>query len=1169
MLQAIWHVLLLRLAPPHFVVVLFSAWVAAGFAVTAGATVGADLKFLRDESTALAADAVATLPLRGSLLRKEVPSRHHDRLIGAAGTSALQNRPRYLMLDPRHETTVLTLDPEKSEACVEIIGKAAHIVSHDLKVRKARNEVIDTKEKALLAKLSLGSYGKTILEDLQVLMGTVSLTKAIQYGVVWTADDQNRLIKCSHHGRPFTPLEEHFEIETGEALVQGDMLPWEDDHSSRPGDLQNDLPSEKVGRAWTRGTVPYCFETGIAGKAETAFVQATSHIKAQVPCLGFHRVPFNVTSQSCEQLPSVLVSSGGSGCWSHVGQVSEGETRSQLLNLGTGCHTMGFAVHQVMHALGMVHHTARSDRDSFINVFEWHVDPRARYELDFANNDRAFEGSTFDFMSIMNLHPFAFSARGEPTMLAKRDVQLTAFLGQRMGLSEIDVEHLGALYNCPASIRPMAKTKELSSRLWEGRGYDDGFCRDETYTGILLEGELASCERLYEFCDSPLKAREVQRLCPVSCMKCVPGLIQMRSVPDLGTDASTSGASRPDVDGNGTIARRRIFDVDSDETQVGFNPAGVPNAANITLNATENATQDLTKTNAQTNATAREALNATSGLNASNKPLNATENATQDLTKTNAQTNATAREALNATSGLNASNKPLNATENATQDLTKTSEQTNGTLPAKILQAVVAEPQNATAELERTVQMAVERAMRKLNVSVIGTYVAGTSSNITAPNIAVPVSGIPSENSTVTSTNVTSTTSNITTSNTIAANDGVWRVQDEVRHEAQRVFEATRLAESWRHAAVVKRLADRKEVQRRIRMKNLSRALAKKNKVRGKETDSNKQQHRMLQKPHRTPTPTHEHVLEAKRTEDPYARATRPVDEDPRAGATRPVQGEVQAGEVEPLADEAKPLHRPEQVWRRALEAVDGRNRVANRSSSNCMNVSGVPCDAMSGGTASDRWHQWWHARNVLAKDNDTEKRQLAMDTAAASNGSVANDIWVAEEEAQKGIADQLSKCEDANSTGIRVRASGKPANCHDLRLYCNDSALGSRISSHCRMTCGLCNLELVERDGACVDKAAGDPPVYMVAGGYARCADLKSFCFSSAELRDKCQLTCQSCGGTINFEYSDLEPPKPIETTTLYPTENFPNWTVLINSTGCSRRRMFGYCVTRRRRVY
>ena len=58
---------------------------------------------------------------------------------------------------------------------------------------------------------------------------------------------------------------------------------------------------------------------------------------------------------SLYDLQVMVTSSMGEGCWSHVGMVGH----SQRLNLGQGCETVGGALHELAHALGVAHEQAR------------------------------------------------------------------------------------------------------------------------------------------------------------------------------------------------------------------------------------------------------------------------------------------------------------------------------------------------------------------------------------------------------------------------------------------------------------------------------------------------------------------------------------------------------------------------------------------------------------------------------------------------------------------------------------------------------------------------------------------------------------------------------------------------------------------------------------------
>jgi len=133
-------------------------------------------------------------------------------------------------------------------------------------------------------------------------------------------------------------------------------------------------------KLWSDNLVKYCFSKDTPSAARIAFELAIKQITTQVTCLSFRHVSL-ASPEACEELPSVMVTGTDSGCWSHVGQVSNFEekfkTRSQLINLGPGCEHTGMTLHQVMHTLGVRHEADRADRDDHIDVLaESRINPK-------------------------------------------------------------------------------------------------------------------------------------------------------------------------------------------------------------------------------------------------------------------------------------------------------------------------------------------------------------------------------------------------------------------------------------------------------------------------------------------------------------------------------------------------------------------------------------------------------------------------------------------------------------------------------------------------------------------------------------------------------------------------------------------------------------------------
>eukprot|EP00929_Paragymnodinium_shiwhaense_P001000 TRINITY_DN101211_c0_g1_i1.p1 TRINITY_DN101211_c0_g1~~TRINITY_DN101211_c0_g1_i1.p1 ORF type:complete len:748 (+),score=178.39 TRINITY_DN101211_c0_g1_i1:125-2368(+) len=493
---------------------------------------------------------LTTMPLLLALLFQAV-------IFAACGKVLGRSDRRKLMRANVEAERRRPLDVRQIEECKEVNHKASLLLANDLQVRMDKGLEVSDEEKELLTRLTVGSFSEATLKDLEDLMANVTLASAIQKGIFWTLEDQQEFARCNAD-TPVARLEENVETAwRGYRLVQGDMValeispppPAEQNAEGGSSLLEQGLAGSGAS-PWLGGAVVYCFQTGITDRAQTAFLQATQHVTEQVPCINFTQVPANSNpEQGCAVHPSVMVTSSEPGCWSFVGQVRHlGLNMSQRLNLGLGCEIMGIAAHQLGHTLGLVHQTSRADRDRFLSVLEWNVDSstESNYAVNFAANDEAYANTVWDIMSLMNLSPFAFSSNGHPTFLVKHDARLTELVGQRMGFSQTDVEHLAEMYECYRSSVPKTANKRLAQAFLEGKGYDDGMCQDERYTGMSLQGTVANCSQLADvgLCSEPQHAASIQAMCPVSCMVCLPGLIEIkRPRPQANASANATANS--------------------------------------------------------------------------------------------------------------------------------------------------------------------------------------------------------------------------------------------------------------------------------------------------------------------------------------------------------------------------------------------------------------------------------------------------------------------------------------------------------------------------------------------------------------------------------------------------------------------------------------------------
>jgi hypothetical protein len=110
---------------------------------------------------------------------------------------------------------------------------------------------------------------------------------------------------------------------------------------------------------------------------------------------------------------------------------------------------MGSIIHEILHALGLVHEQSREDRDKHVDVLWDNIEEpyRPQFQKMSASISMPVKGS-FDFESIMLYDSSSFAIPGKFSMRKK---DKTPFVANRKGLSPQDIEKIKKLY-------PKAKT---------------------------------------------------------------------------------------------------------------------------------------------------------------------------------------------------------------------------------------------------------------------------------------------------------------------------------------------------------------------------------------------------------------------------------------------------------------------------------------------------------------------------------------------------------------------------------------------------------------------------------------------------------------------------------------------------------------------------------------
>ncbi len=147
----------------------------------------------------------------------------------------------------------------------------------------------------------------------------------------------------------------------------------------------------------------------------------------------------------------------------------------QQISLSLTGSNKGTAIHEIGHAIGLIHEQCRNDRDNYINIFWQNIIPDYMSQFDIYPSGTIRDIGTFDFSSIMLYSSDAFSINGQATMATTNGFY---FVGQRSFLSTGDVEGVKSIYGPP--YHNATTTVNVINQYIAG--LDDYYEYDEIYT---------------------------------------------------------------------------------------------------------------------------------------------------------------------------------------------------------------------------------------------------------------------------------------------------------------------------------------------------------------------------------------------------------------------------------------------------------------------------------------------------------------------------------------------------------------------------------------------------------------------------------------------------------------------------------------------------------------
>lgn len=223
-----------------------------------------------------------------------------------------------------------------------------------------------------------------------------------------------------------------------------------------------------AGRRWAgvlwKGPIKYCFDAKIAASSKKAIKDAFAHITAHVPCITFSEVPAEVRDGNMPACvgadKAMYVTSTGQMCSANIGAPDWNKFPGVYVtdvNLAEySCDVLGIAVHEVGHALGMLHEQSRTDYSKYVKINWDNIEENGKSQYD--TNTDADRTVPYDLQSVMHYPGTMFGKYNDYgkqlTVMTKTNNALNKgkVMGNRMGLTRADAIQLGKMYGCESNV---------------------------------------------------------------------------------------------------------------------------------------------------------------------------------------------------------------------------------------------------------------------------------------------------------------------------------------------------------------------------------------------------------------------------------------------------------------------------------------------------------------------------------------------------------------------------------------------------------------------------------------------------------------------------------------------------------------------------------------------
>ncbi|KAL8624485.1 hypothetical protein ACOMHN_053028 [Nucella lapillus] len=235
-------------------------------------------------------------------------------------------------------------------------------------------------------------------------------------------------------------------LQKGSVLYDKDMILTKEQFSYlRPsGNREKRKVITVSERYWPRGVIPYEFSSRL-GRQQQIMISRAMRIWQKETCIRFMPASTYLSNRR-RNADRVLFTSDGQGCSSFVGK----NGGQQAITLSSGCWSQQVILHELGHAIGLIHEHQRPDRDQHVTILTKNAIPQFQNQFMMFSPEVISTRVPYDFRSIMHYGPKAFTSEGKITVLTK-DPDYQDIIGQAEQLSNRDILAVNLMYRCTST----------------------------------------------------------------------------------------------------------------------------------------------------------------------------------------------------------------------------------------------------------------------------------------------------------------------------------------------------------------------------------------------------------------------------------------------------------------------------------------------------------------------------------------------------------------------------------------------------------------------------------------------------------------------------------------------------------------------------------------------